>query len=146
MTESTERPAVRLDVWLWAARFFKTRALAKQAVESGKIDVETGSACKPGRAVRSGDRFSVRRGVERFDVEVLAVAAQRGPASVAQTLYRESEASIARRAAEREQQRLQRSDIDHPAHRPNKKARRQIRGLPGGKGPSSGKWPPWMPE
>jgi ribosome-associated heat shock protein Hsp15 len=136
--------SVRLDQWLWAARFFKTRALAKEAVEGGKIATATGPASKPARPVRVGDRLQIKRGDERFEIEVLALSSQRGPAPVAQGLYREDEASIARRAAEREQRRMEQAGMAHPASRPSKKQRRQIRGLPGGKGPA--KWPPWLPE
>lgn len=146
MTEPDDRGSVRLDVWLWAARFFKTRALAKQAAEGGRIETAAGGACKSARAVRVGDRLSVRRGDECFEVEVLDVSDRRGPAPVAQLLYRESEQSIARRAAERERRRLERSAENHPPHRPTKKERRQIRGLPGGKGAQGGKLPPWWPE
>ena len=78
---------VRVDVWLWAARFFKTRSLAKQAVAGGKVDVN-GMGCKPAKMLRVGDRLVIRRGEERWEVEVLALAEKRGPASVAQTLYR----------------------------------------------------------
>ena len=98
---------MRLDLWLWAARFFKTRALAKQAIETGKVDVG-GQRAKPSRAVRIGDALVVARGEERFEVEVIGVSDTRGPASIAQGLYRESDASrLAReqaramRAAER---------------------------------------------
>ncbi len=143
MDENAE--SVRLDVWLWAARFFKTRALAKQAVEGGKIAAGGSTVHKPARPVRHGDRLSVRRGEERFDIEVLAVAGQRGPAAVAQQLYREDEASIARRQAEREQRRLEGAGQDHPARRPDKKSRRQLRDLSGKAGGGDG-LPPWWPR
>jgi ribosome-associated heat shock protein Hsp15 len=135
--------SVRLDLWLWAARFFKTRALAKRAVEGGKIELGGETVAKPAKPVRAGDRLAVRRGDERFELDVLAVSAQRGPASVAQQLYREDAASIARRAAEREQRRMENAGARHPQVRPTKKERRQIRGLPGGKGE---KLPPWWPQ
>src|SRR6185503_12302594 len=100
MSKSTPEASaeVRLDLWLWAARFFKTRSLAKQAIESGKVEL-AGQIAKPSRALRVGEAMQVRRGLELFEIEVLALSNQRGPASVAQTLYRESEASIARREA-----------------------------------------------
>ncbi len=119
---------VRADVWLWAARFFKTRSLAKGAVVGGKIAVNDAS-CKPAKVLHVGDRLRVRRGEEILEVEVLALSDKRGPASVAQTLYRESEASIAAREAAREQRRL--TGSDHPAARPDKRARRALRGLKG---------------
>jgi ribosome-associated heat shock protein Hsp15 len=135
--------SVRLDVWLWAARFFKTRALAKQVVEGGKVETAAGDGCKPARAVRVGDRFRVRRGDELFDIEVLGLAEKRGSAAVAQQLYVEEPTSVARRAAEREQRRLEAAGFSGPVGRPSKKDRRQIRALPGGK---AAKLPPWWPE
>src|SRR4249920_616444 len=97
MKSAKETPdSVRLDVWLWAARFFKTRSLAKQAIESGKVEV-AGQAAKPSRALRVGEALQVRRGLELFEIEVLALSEQRGSATIAQTLYRESDASVARR-------------------------------------------------
>src|SRR4249920_407125 len=99
MKSAKETPdSVRLDLWLWAARFFKTRSLAKQAIESGKIELD-GQDVKPSRALRIGDALRVRRGDELFEIEVLALSDKRGSASVAQTLYRESEQSRARREA-----------------------------------------------
>lgn len=118
----------RLDLWLWAARFFKTRSLAKQAIESGKIEV-AGQVAKPSRALRVGEAMQVRRGLERFEIEVLALSSLRGPAAVAQTLYRESEASIAARASEREKRRMEANGYRAPASKPDKRARRLIQAL-----------------
>lgn len=115
----------RLDKWLWAARFFKTRPLAVEAVEGGKVHLN-GQRVKPARAVRAGDRLSIRRGQELFEITVLALSTRRGPASVAQTLYQESETSRRRREAEAEQRRLLAAGMPQPARRPDKKARRQI--------------------
>ena len=99
MTRASAAPAVadaptsvRLDLWLWAARFFRTRALAKQAIETGKVEVE-GQRAKPARAVRVGEALRVVRGEEIFEVEVAGLSATRGPARVAQGLYLESDAS-----------------------------------------------------
>lgn len=89
---------VRLDLWLWAARFFKTRALAKKAIELGQVRID-GQTLKPSRTVRPGLVLAIERAGERYEVEVRGVADQRGPASVAQQLYVESEASIAARLA-----------------------------------------------
>jgi ribosome-associated heat shock protein Hsp15 len=136
-------PGVRLDLWLWAARFFKTRAIAKQAIEAHRIELQGEAVGKPSKMVRAGNRLSVRRGDERYELEVLAVSEKRGPATVAQQLYREDEASVERRLAEREQRRLQNAGVEQSPHRPTKKERRQIRGLPGGK---SEKLPPWWPQ
>lgn len=118
--------AVRADVWLWAARFFKTRSLAKQAIDGGKVDLN-GSTCKPAKAVHVGDKLRIGRGEERLEVEVLALSEQRGPAPVAQALYRESEASIATREAAKAQRKLVGSMA--PPGRPDKQARRELRRL-----------------
>jgi ribosome-associated heat shock protein Hsp15 len=119
-----EAAAVRLDVWLWAARFFKTRSLAKQAVEGGKVEVN-GVAGKPAKALRVGDALRIVRGEERFEVTVLALDERRGPAAQAQRLYAESEASRQARAELRERQRL--AGAPGPPTRPDKRARRLIR-------------------
>jgi ribosome-associated heat shock protein Hsp15 len=120
--------SVRLDLWLWAARFYKTRSLAKQAIESGRVEV-AGQDAKPSRALRVGEALSIRRGEELFEIEVLALSEKRGSASVAQTLYRESEASIARREAEREKRRMEANGYRAPASKPDKRARRLIQAL-----------------
>jgi ribosome-associated heat shock protein Hsp15 len=119
---------VRLDVWLWAARFYKTRSLAKQAIEGGKIEVNE-SAAKPARAIHVGDQLRISRGIERFSVQVKAISAARGPAAVAQTLYEESAASIATREQEREMRRLTGARLDLPLHRPDKHSRKLLRGF-----------------
>jgi ribosome-associated heat shock protein Hsp15 len=119
---------VRIDVWLWATRFFKTRALAKQAIEGGKVAIND-QACKPARAVRPGDRISITRGEERFEIEAIALSERRGPAAQAQRLYREDEASIARRATERETRRLAQAGFQPPRSKPDKRARRLIQAL-----------------
>jgi ribosome-associated heat shock protein Hsp15 len=124
-----EREAsVRLDLWLWAARFFKTRSLAKQAVETGKVEAG-GQRAKPSRVVRIGDCLKISRGEESFEIEVLAVSGQRGPASVAQALYAESEASRARREQARAQRAAERNGYRAPEHKPDKRARRLIQAL-----------------
>ncbi|SFS01660.1 ribosome-associated heat shock protein Hsp15 [Dyella sp. OK004] len=117
---------VRADIWLWAARFFKTRSLAKQAIDGGKIDVN-GAGCKPAKALRVGDMLKITRGEERLEVEVLTLSERRGPASVAQTLYRETEVSRGAREAAREQRRL--IGANAPARRPDKQDRRELRRL-----------------
>ncbi|WP_045757874.1 RNA-binding S4 domain-containing protein [Xanthomonas albilineans] len=120
--------AVRLDVWLWAARFFKTRSLAKQAVETGKVEV-AGQRPKSSRAVRVGECLRVQRGDELFELQVLGLSDTRGPASVAQALYQESEQSRERRAQWRAQQRAERNGYQAPESKPDKRARRLIRAL-----------------
>ena len=119
---------VRLDLWLWAARFFRTRALAKQAVETGKVEVG-GQRAKPARAVRMGDALRIERSGEVFEVEVRGLSDSRGPAPVAQALYAESDASRARREAARELARAERTGYRAPETRPDKRARRLIRAL-----------------
>ena len=125
MTEST---VVRLDVWLWAARFFKTRSLAKQAVETGKVEVG-GQRAKPARTVRVGDSLKVARGDEHFEVSVLALGERRGSASAAQGLYAESEDSRIRREQARERRAAERNGYRAPEHKPDKRARRLIQAL-----------------
>jgi ribosome-associated heat shock protein Hsp15 len=117
---------VRADVWLWAARFFKTRSLAKQAIAGGHVDVN-GGGCKPAKMLHAGDRLHIARGEERLEVDVLALSERRGPASVAQALYRETEASRAAREAARAERRM--VGAMAPPKRPDKQARRELRRL-----------------
>jgi ribosome-associated heat shock protein Hsp15 len=128
MTDATPVAAVRLDVWLWAARFFRTRSLAKQAVETGKVDV-AGQRPKSSRAVRVGEALQISRGDEVFEIQVLGLSEMRGPAPVAQQLYAESEASLARRAELRLQRAAAKNGYQPPEHKPDKRARRLIRAL-----------------
>ena len=128
MTEQA-LPGVRADVWLWAARFFKTRALAKLAIESSKLAVDGGTATKAAKALHVGNRLSIQRGDERFEIEVLLLADQRGSASVAQTLYRESEESRLAREAARDLRRATNAGYRAPEAKPDKRARRLIRAL-----------------
>ena len=125
---SDETASVRLDLWLWAARFFKTRALAKQAIETGKVEVG-GQRAKPARGVRAGDALLVQRLDERFEVDVLALSSVRGPASVAQALYRESESSRLARKQARAERAAERAGFQPPETKPDKRARRLIRAL-----------------
>lgn len=122
-------PGTRLDVWLWAARFFKTRSLAKQAIEGGKIAVGGAVVTKVSKAVHVDDVLVVQRGEERFELRVLGLSDARGPASVAKTLYAETDAGKARREAEAARRRDERAGYQPPESRPNKKARRLIRAL-----------------
>ena len=116
---------VRLDAWLWAARFFRSRTLAKEAVGGGKIEVN-GATGKPARAIKIGDALRITRGEDRCEIEVLALSSRRGSALEAQALYRETERSIAAREQAREQRRLSGSDLAKPPGRPDKRARRLI--------------------
>lgn len=120
--------AVRLDVWLWAARFFKTRSLAKHAVETGKVEIG-GQRAKASRSVRVGDALRVARGEEAFELTVAGLSDTRGPASVAQALYVESEASRIAREQARALRVAERNGFRPPETKPDKRARRLIRAL-----------------
>ncbi|WP_133492169.1 RNA-binding S4 domain-containing protein [Alcanivorax sp. 24] len=113
----------RIDSWLWAARFFKTRSLAKQAVEGGKIQVD-GAKAKPSKTVHPGSEVLIRKGDEQWTVRVQGLSNKRGPASVAQTLYQETEESRQQRENKAEQRRMAHSAS--PDHRPSKKERRDL--------------------
>ena len=132
MTDRQPQPiaaeSVRLDLWLWAARFFKTRGIARQAIETGRIDV-AGQRAKAARPLRRGDVVRVMRGDEVFEVEVLALSGKRGPASAAQALYRESDESRAQREQLRALRMAERTGYRAPEHKPDKRARRLIRAL-----------------
>lgn len=115
----------RIDKWLWAARFYKTRGQARDAIKGGKVQIE-GHRVKPGRILAVGDRLIVRRGEEEFDIVVRDLAGRRLSATLAQEKYREDPASIARREAAAEQRRLAREARDGPERRPDKRERRRI--------------------
>jgi ribosome-associated heat shock protein Hsp15 len=117
--------SVRIDKWLWAARFFKTRSLAARACDLGRIQ-SNGQPAKPAREVRIGDMLRIANDGGDFDVEVLLLSETRGPASVAQTLYRETEASRElRQKVNAERKALQQFE-QLPAGRPSKRDRRHI--------------------
>jgi ribosome-associated heat shock protein Hsp15 len=124
---------VRIDKWLWAARFFKTRSLASQAVDGGKVRLN-GERAKPSKEVKAGDRLSVHVGEVEWALTVLALAERRGPAEAARTLYQEDEAS----RQSREQQAAERRLCHNPAAelrgRPTKRDRRMIHRFTGGDG------------
>jgi len=115
----------RIDKWLWAARFFKTRALASKACDLGRIHSQ-GKEAKPAREVHPGDMLRIRNEGGEFEVEVLAVSDIRGPATVAQTLYRETEASKAARAKAAEERKAMQEFAPVPERRPSKRDRRRI--------------------
>jgi ribosome-associated heat shock protein Hsp15 len=117
--------SVRIDKWLWAARFFKTRSLAARACELGRIQ-SNGQAAKPAREVRVGDMLQVTNDGGDFQVEVLGLSEVRGPASVAQTLYRETEASRELRLKVAAERRAMKQFEQLPAGRPDKRDRRRI--------------------
>ncbi len=115
---------LRIDKWLWAARFFKTRSLAADAVETGKVQVN-GARAKPAKALATGDTLSIRLGPYQHVLEVLALSGKRGPASEAQKLYRETEESRTRRAALALELKAQPQPTDQKG-RPTKKDRREM--------------------
>ena len=116
---------VRIDKWLWAARFFKTRALASRACELGRI-LSNHVEAKPAREVRIGDRLHIRNEGGEFDVDVLALSQVRGPAAAAQALYQETEASRAARQQLADARRAMQQFDPQPAKRPSKRDRRHI--------------------
>lgn len=121
-------PEVRADIWLWAARFYKTRSLAKQMLVGGKVQI-AGQAIKPSRMLRAGDVLTVNRAGELYEITVLAVSEMRGPAVKAQALYREEDASRIKRESEREMRRLANAGYKAPLTKPDKRARRLIQAL-----------------
>lgn len=122
--------SVRMDKWLWAARFFKTRSLAARACELGRVE-SNGHQAKPAREVRTGDRLRVRNDAGEFEIDVLALSEARGPAAVAQTLYHETDESKAARARAAEERKA-RGPLDFwETGRPGKRDRREINRLRG---------------
>jgi ribosome-associated heat shock protein Hsp15 len=117
--------SVRVDKWLWAARFFKTRALAARACDLGRIQ-SNGQPAKPARDVRIGDRLRITNEGGEFQVDVLLLSEVRGPATVAQGLYRETDASKELRVKAAAERKALREFEDLPAGRPSKRDRRRI--------------------
>jgi ribosome-associated heat shock protein Hsp15 len=116
---------IRIDKWLWAARFFKTRPLATAAVSGGKVHLG-GQRVKPGRTLKVGDSLQIQRAGFEYDVEVLALTDKRGPATAAAQLYAETEVSMQAREKLREIQKLAALATPQTEGRPNKKQRRHI--------------------
>jgi ribosome-associated heat shock protein Hsp15 len=123
--------SMRIDKWLWAARFFKTRSLASKACDLGRI-LSNGHEAKPSREVRAGDKLTVRNEGGEFQIEVLALSQMRGPAAVAQTLYRETEASKAARIKLAAERKAMQEFAPLPECRPTKRDRRRIIQFRGG--------------
>lgn len=117
--------AVRMDKWLWAARFFKTRALASRACDLGRIE-SNGVKAKPAREVHAGDKLHIENDGGVFEIAVLATSDVRGPAALAQTLYEESEASREARMKLAEERRTMQQMMPLPERRPGKRDRRRI--------------------
>lgn len=118
----------RLDRWLWCTRFFKTRALATQAVTGGKVKLN-GERIKPAHELRAGDRLTINRHQDAIDIDVVAFLEHRGPASVATACYVETPQSLERNARTREQHRLANLVRLQPDSRPDKRERRQLEKL-----------------
>ena len=117
--------SVRIDKWLWAARFFKTRSMATDAVDSGKVRLN-GERIKPARGVKTGDRLDIDNGATEWEIVVEGLSDKRGSATIAQTLYRETEHSIAERQKKAEQRKLFREPGETIKGRPTKRDRRQL--------------------
>ncbi len=116
---------VRIDKWLWVARFFKTRALASRACDLGRIQ-SNGVRAKPARDVRAGDKLHIENEGGIFEVDILLVSEIRGPAAVAQTLYAETEASREARLKLAAEQKVAQQAFPIPTGRPSKRDRRRI--------------------
>ncbi len=124
--------SIRIDKWLWAARFFKTRSLAQEAVELGRVRL-AGQRLKPSRDVKPGDRLTVERGEERFEIFVEKISAVRGPPPVAQTLYRETDESREKRERASEMRKIAMEPASTIAKgRPTKRDARLIRRVQSG--------------
>lgn len=123
--EGSAPASMRLDKWLWAARFFKTRSLAMQAIEHGRVKWN-GERVKPAREVKPGDRLDVHAGEADWTLTVRALSLQRGPAPVAQALYEEDAASVARRARQALERKLAGAAQPASKGRPTKRDRRRI--------------------
>jgi ribosome-associated heat shock protein Hsp15 len=117
--------SIRIDKWLWAARFFKTRALASKACDLGRI-LSNEIVAKPAREVRVGDKLEVKNEGGDYQIDVLALSQMRGPAAQAQSLYRETEASKEARAKAAAERKATQQYAPLPEHRPTKRDRRRI--------------------
>ena len=117
--------SVRLDKWLWAARFFKTRSVAREAVSGGKVHLN-GNRAKPGRTVNTGDELRIQRGEEEFVITIVDPSSRRGPATVARTLYEESDESRIKREKLAEERKLERQQNPPRERRPDKRQRRRV--------------------
>lgn len=122
---NTDNHRTRLDKWLWAARFFKTRSMATAAIRAGHVHIN-GRRCKPSQAIEPGNELRIRKAEQTWTIEVLAISERRGPASEAAELYRETEESRIAREAATEQRKQQWAENNAPARRPDKRQRRKI--------------------
>ncbi len=117
--------SVRLDKWLWAARFFKTRSVAREAVSGGKVHLN-GNRAKPGRSLNIGDELRIQRGQEEYTITVTELSVRRGPAAVARTFYEESEESCIKREKLAEEHKLEHQQHAMRERRPDKRQRRRL--------------------
>ena len=117
--------SVRLDKWLWAARFFKTRSIAREAVSGGKVHLN-GNRAKPGRTLNTGDELRIQRGEDEYTITIIELTVRRGPAAVARTLYEESEENRTRREQLAEERKLEHQKSATRVRRPDKRERRKI--------------------
>lgn len=127
-SKSINDGSVRIDKWLWAARFYKTRSLARQMVEGGKVEYN-GARAKPSRSVETGATIRLLQGFSRREIIVKGISDVRGPAPVAATLYEETAESIARREEEARLNKMAALINPHPDTRPNKKERRELESI-----------------
>lgn len=125
MKKEKSSEEVRLDKWLWAARFYKTRAIAREMIEGGKVHYN-GQRSKPGKVVELNAELTLRQGNDERTVVVADISAQRRPASEAQQLYRETDASIEKREKMAQARKVNALTMPHPDRRPDKKERRDL--------------------
>lgn len=118
--------SVRIDKWLWAARFYKTRSLAAKAVSGGHVHVN-GNRVKPARNILVEDRLEIRRGELEFEILVVSLSSRRGPSIQARTLYEETAESIKKRELAAQERKLFDGPVGVPSRRPDKRERRKIR-------------------
>lgn len=122
---NTPLSKVRIDKWLWAARFYKTRSLAKQAIEGGKVHIG-GQRVKPSKEIEIGVQLIIRQGYDEKEIKVIKLSEQRGPAKIAVTLYEETEASIVKRERHADERRAAAAFSTRPSTKPNTRQRRHI--------------------
>ena len=124
-SQPAEIDSVRADKWLWAARFYKTRSLAMEAINGGKVHLD-GQRIKPARKLVIGDCLTLQKGEYTFAISIKGLALRRGPAGIARTLYSETEESIKAREVQKEERRLQSATGEQQQGRPDKRTRRKI--------------------
>ena len=128
MLEEGKLSSIRLDTWLWAARFFRSRSLAQQAIKGGKVH-SGNTVCKPGQSIKVGQTLNIRQGYDKLTVIVTALASKRGNATQAALLYQETPESIAQRDAAALNRKLANASVTQAIHKPDKHKRAQLRDL-----------------